>query len=81
VWGSLEQDTFPTLYRMNTRKELRRLFIKSGFAEESFFYLNDCSTFSRWKWTTILELSAERMLRSVGLRYPEVCLLGVYKKI
>jgi len=50
------------------------------FVEEKFFYLNDCRTLDRWKWTMILELAAERALRTLGLRYPEVCLLGIYKK-
>jgi SAM-dependent methyltransferase len=80
LWGSAPQDTFPTTYRMNTRKRLLRLFSSSGFAEESFYYLNDCCTLARWKWTTLLELSAERALRGLGVRYPEVCLLGVYRK-
>jgi SAM-dependent methyltransferase len=80
LWGSSEQDTFSTAYRMNTRKELLRLFSAVGFVEESFHYLNDCCTLGRWKLPTILELSAERALRRVGIRYPEVCLLGIYRK-
>jgi hypothetical protein len=30
--------------------------------------------------TMMLELSAWKALRAVGLRYPETCLLGVYRK-
>jgi 2-polyprenyl-3-methyl-5-hydroxy-6-metoxy-1,4-benzoquinol methylase len=80
LWGSSEQDTFSTLYRMNTRKDLLQLFSACDFVEENFYYLNDCSTFGRWKFTTILELCAERVLRGLRLRYPEVCLLGIYRK-
>jgi SAM-dependent methyltransferase len=80
LWGRSEQDTFPTAYRMNTRKELLRLFSAFGFVEESFHYLNDCCTLGRWKLSTILELSAERVLRNLRIRYPEVCLLGTYRK-
>lgn len=80
LWGSSQQDTFPTVYRMNTRKQLLRLFSACGFVEESFDYLNDCCTLGRWKLATVLELSAERLLRRLGIRYPEVCLLGIYRR-
>lgn len=80
LWRTSPEDTFPTVFRMNTRKELLRLFSLYGFAEEKFLYLNDCRVFERWKYAMILELAVERALRAVGLRYPEVCLLGVYRK-
>jgi SAM-dependent methyltransferase len=80
LWGTSPEDTFPTLYRMNTRKDLRRLFESAGFAEESFLYLNDCRSFGRWRLALTAELSAERLLRTLGLRYPEMCLLGIYRK-
>ncbi len=80
LWRTQKDDTFPTVYRMNTRSELQLLFSKSGFTEEEFFYLNDCSSFARWRLTLILELCFERAFRFLGLRYPEVCLLGVYKR-
>jgi SAM-dependent methyltransferase len=80
LWGALPEDTFPTIYRMNTRKELAKLFSAAGFAEEKFFYLNDCSSLGKWRVTTVTELAVERVLRSLGVRYPETCLLGVYQK-
>jgi SAM-dependent methyltransferase len=80
LWGTSPEDTFPTLYRMNTRKELRRLFESAGFVEEEFLYLNDCRSFGRWRLALTAELLAERLLRMCGLRYPEMCLLGVYRK-
>jgi SAM-dependent methyltransferase len=80
LWGSSPEDTFPTVYRMNTRKKLRQLFSVAGFTEEKFLYLNDCRSFGRWRFTLMLELLAERVLRTLGLRYPEICLLGIYRK-
>jgi SAM-dependent methyltransferase len=80
LWGSLKRDTFPTVYQMNTRRDLRDLFSRHGFIEENFYYLNDCNTLGKWKLTTILELSTERLLRRLRIRYPEVCLLGIYRK-
>lgn len=80
LWESAPRDTFPTAYRMNTRKTLKSLFDSSGFSEEHFFFLNDCRSFSRWRATAFLELSAERAFRGLGLPYPERCLLGIYRK-
>lgn len=80
LWGTLPEDTFPTLYRMNTRARLLTLFSAAGFVEEEFAYLNDCRSLARWRMTMMLELSAERAFRTVGLRYPDFCLLGVYRK-
>src|SRR5437762_7726551 len=80
LWWSSERDNFPTFYRMNTRKELLKHFTRAGFSEEIFLYLNDCRSFQRWKWVMILELTTERVFRNLRLRYPELCLLGVYRK-
>lgn len=80
LWGCSPEDTFPTAFLMNTRKELQKVFELSGFIEEKFLYLNDCRSLERWRVTLILELLFERVFRSLGLRYPEVCLLGVYRK-
>jgi len=80
IWGTLPADTFPTTYRMNTRRKLQRLFANAGLAEEAFLYLDDCRALARWRPTAMLELSLQRALRTVGIRYPEVCLLGVYRQ-
>jgi 2-polyprenyl-3-methyl-5-hydroxy-6-metoxy-1,4-benzoquinol methylase len=80
LWGSSPEDTFPTVYRMNTRKRLDELFGSQGFVEENFLYLNDCRAFSGWRFGAIVEMSCERVLRRIGIPYPEVCLLGVYRK-
>ncbi|MBI5851029.1 MAG: class I SAM-dependent methyltransferase [Planctomycetes bacterium] len=75
-----EKDTFPTVYRMNTRRRLKELFAECGFEERCFVRLDDLSVFARWKVLNYLELSAWRVLRRLRLGYPENCLLGVYRR-
>lgn len=79
-WGGEERDTFPTAFRMNTRDTLSRYFQAQGLQEVYFAYLDDCRTLGGFRALNYLELTAQRALRSVGLRYPENCLLGVYRK-
>ncbi len=80
LWSTDPDDTFPTVYRMNTRARLRQLFAAGGFREEQFLYLDDCRSLGAWRIGTALELSARRFLRSLGLPYVDVCILGVYRK-
>lgn len=79
-WGSEEKDTFPVEYRMNTRGALRSLFHTAGFDEVQFAKLDDLSVFGQFKRLNYLELLAWTAFRSVGLHYPENCLLGVYRR-
>ena len=79
-WGGEEKDTFPVAYRMNTRRDLRRLFEQGGFEERLFLYLDDLAAFSQFRILNWFELWAWRALHALGLRYPENCLLGVYQK-
>jgi 2-polyprenyl-3-methyl-5-hydroxy-6-metoxy-1,4-benzoquinol methylase len=80
LWGTEEKDTFPVAYRMNTRRRLTGFFRANGFTERLFAYLDDCRTFHNVRVLNWLELSAWRLLKGFGLRYPENCLLGVYEK-
>lgn len=80
-WGTEEKDTFPVVYRMNTRARLAKLFADAGFREQSFAYLDDCRTFHRFRFLNWLELCLWRALKSVGLHYPENCLLAVYERL
>lgn len=80
LWQTEERDTFPTVYKMNTRRTLRRLFEAGGFREESFRHLGDCRAWSRWRWANSIELAAWRGLRTVGLRYPDACILATYRR-
>jgi SAM-dependent methyltransferase len=81
LWGSEEKDTFPVTYRMNTRGALVRLFQRSGFREKYFTYLDDCRSLSRFRATQFCELYSWRVLRALGCRYPENCLLGIYERL
>jgi 2-polyprenyl-3-methyl-5-hydroxy-6-metoxy-1,4-benzoquinol methylase len=78
-WGGEEKDTFPVEYKMNTRKELLKIFKKGGFSEEYFKHLDDLSTFSRFKRLNYLDLCFWRLLKFFSIRYPENNLMGVYK--
>jgi SAM-dependent methyltransferase len=80
LWRTETRDTFPTRFRMNTRRRLRSLLADAGFDEESFAYLDDCRTLGRFRALLLLELTAWAALRRLGLRYPESCLLGVYRR-
>jgi len=79
-WGTEERDTFPVEYKMNTRKELNKLFREHRFNEIAFLYLDDLSTFYRFKIPNLLELWAWKIYKTIGIRYPEYNLLGVYRR-
>ncbi|HWG41263.1 MAG TPA: class I SAM-dependent methyltransferase [Gemmataceae bacterium] len=81
IWKTEEKDTFPVAYRMNSRKQLAKLFLKYDFKERYFAYLDDCRTSFRFRLGQLAELSLWRTLKLVGLRYPENCLLGVYERL
>lgn len=81
IWQTEEKDTFPTEYRMNTRRDLIRIFAAAGFQEAQFHYLDDCRSLARWRWTNLFELVFWKGLHRLGLHYPEVCLLGIYRKV
>src|SRR5215469_3604082 len=81
LWRTREEDTFPVVYRMNTRSRLRNLFSNGGFREVFCRRLDDCRTFARWKITLTAELALWKALQAAGCRYPETCLLGVYERL
>ena len=80
LWNTEEKDTFPTRFRMNTRGKLRQLMRGVGLREEFFVRLDDCRTFSRFRWMCELELRARSFFRLLRMPYPEHCVLGVYRK-
>ena len=79
LWRTEERDTFPTVYRMNTRAALRRLFCREGLSEVMFEHLADCRITARFKSLQYLELSMWKILSRFRLRYPEACILAVYQ--
>ena len=80
LWDAEARDTFPTAFKLNTRKSLAYHCAECGLSEVYFAYLDDCRTFDSYRWLNYAELSLQRVLRSVSIRYPENCLLGVYRK-
>lgn len=80
VWDAQARDTFPTAFKLNTRPALRHHFAANGMSETYFAYLDDCRTSSGFAALNYVELSVQKLLRSIGVRYPENCLLGVYAK-
>ncbi len=81
IWKTEEKDTFPVSYLMNTRKQLIQLFQRHGFREYYFAYLDDCRTSSRFRALQFVELAGWKLLKSLGIRYPENCLLGIYEHL
>jgi hypothetical protein len=65
---------------MNSKAVLKRILEENGFQEVAFWYLDDLSALGRFRIGSYLELVAWRTLRALGLRYPENCLLGVYRR-
>jgi ubiquinone/menaquinone biosynthesis C-methylase UbiE len=80
LWGTEEKDTFPVEYKMNTRRTLRRLLGRASFSEREFEYLDDCRTFGRFRVAGRAEVLGWKFLNSIGLHYPETCLLAVYQR-
>jgi SAM-dependent methyltransferase len=80
LWKSEARDTFPTAYKLNTRADLAKHLSKHGLRETLFEFLDDCrvsNRFRAWNW---LELQACSALNALGLKYPERCVLAVYKR-
>ena len=80
LWRTEERDTFPIQYKLNTRSDIKRHFEAAGFSEIHFQYLDDCRTFNRFRILNLLELTVWKSLNAIRIRYPENCLLAVFKK-
>jgi SAM-dependent methyltransferase len=80
LYGRKADDTFPTHYRMNTRRCLRAVFERGGFTEAAFVCLANCTTFQRFRLACLIELSLWWLLRQIGLTYPFNHLIVVYEK-
>jgi SAM-dependent methyltransferase len=81
LWRTDERDTFPVVNRLNTRGLLRSFFTPGEFQEECFAYLDDCRTLQRFRVGQLTELVVRKLLRMVRLPYPDLCILGVYRKL
>lgn len=80
-WNTEEKDTFPVAYKMNTRDTLAHLARVAGFRECSFRHLDDCRAFTHFKGLNFCEMVAWKMCNTLGIPYPENCLLGVYERL
>jgi SAM-dependent methyltransferase len=81
LWKTRDEDVFPTVYAMNTRRQLRAVFEQGGFKEAAFSHLDNCGILQRFRWLYFGELLAWRAFRACGLKYPQNNLLGVYEKL
>lgn len=57
LWVAEEKDTFPTCFRMNTRRRLKKILESAGFREVFFAYLDDCRTTGGFRSLQRLELA------------------------
>jgi SAM-dependent methyltransferase len=80
IWDAQARDTFPTAYRLNTRADLARHAATAGLSEVHFQFLDDCRVLGRYRALNWCELRLQKVLRSVGLHYPEKCILAAYRK-
>ena len=81
-WGGEEKDTFPIAYKMNSRKELNKLFVDGGEYEELVFeYLDDVSATIEFRFLNVLEMLFWVCMSKMGIRYIENNILAVYRKV
>lgn len=80
IWDTEEQDTFPTAYKMNTRRDLSRLFAKHDFTEVMFARVDDCSVLTRFPLLNKAEISVRNLFYGMRLLYPEYCVLSAYRR-
>jgi len=80
LWQSESRDTFPTAYKLNTRRDLLGHTSRAGLAERFFRFLDDCRVTNRFRALNWIELNACSAFNAVGWHYPERCILAVYQK-
>lgn len=80
LWRSEARDTFPTQYKLNTRSDLTFHCAAAGLTEVHYERLDDCRTTNSYRLLNQFELKARSLLRSVGVAYPEACILAVFEK-
>ena len=80
LWNAEERDTFPTVYKINTKNKLKYYMELAGFLEDDFFLIDDCRSFQKWKFANYFELLFWRFFKKINITYPEFCLIGIYRK-
>ena len=76
----VEEDTFPTFYRANTKRRLKRLLRSTELKEKFFIYVSDLSFFIFNRilfafWLAVDRFTERRFLRPLRMHF-----LGVYEK-
>ena len=76
----VEEDTFPTFYRANTQRRLRRLVRSTELKEKFFIYASDLSFFIFNRilfafWLVVDRLTERKFLRPLRMHF-----LGLYEK-
>lgn len=79
-WGGDESDTFPTVYRMNSKRRLAGLFANHGFDRQAISLVGDCSLTGQLGKANHLELAVWKACQTLRIPYPESCLLGVFQR-
>jgi SAM-dependent methyltransferase len=82
IRGRAEEDTFPTRYLVNTRKDVTRYANEAGFALEALEQIEGRPEYLRISWPTYLIGAAyERLVNSTeGLAQLRVLLIGHLRK-
>ncbi|MGH8260567.1 MAG: class I SAM-dependent methyltransferase [Steroidobacteraceae bacterium] len=80
IWNSEARDTFPTAYKLNTRRDLSRHTSAHCLKEISYRIIDDCRITGGYRVLQWIELRIRKLLRAIGLRHPESCILAVYER-
>jgi hypothetical protein len=75
LWNSEARDTFPTQYKLNTRSDIERHAHSAGLKIAFFERLDDCRISNSYRWLNRIELWTRKGLRTIGLPYPEACIV------
>lgn len=80
--GRQEIDTFPTRYRANTAKDIRRLAVKAGLSVDSILFVEGRPEYLRLTWITYLfGLVYERLVNTCELLAPfRILIITVLRK-
>jgi ubiquinone/menaquinone biosynthesis C-methylase UbiE len=81
--GRSESDTFPTVYRLNSGRSIRKECLAAGFAEKELYYKECCPNYLMFsRIVFLLGVAYERMLNSSELfRHFRVNVVGWYVKV
>jgi 2-polyprenyl-3-methyl-5-hydroxy-6-metoxy-1,4-benzoquinol methylase len=80
LWSSEARDTFPTQYKLNTFVDLKKHSESAQLALVHYVRLDDCRTTNSYRRLNWFELSVWRALSTVGIPYPEACILSVLRR-